>query len=246
MTALTVGVTTARDPACKRGVAANLAASLARQAATADRVCVVDADPIALDVTTRLGVSGPVLEDYARPKVPMTTQLARLHSPDLTVLPCDGAGVGRARMAVERALPALRDTFDVVVCDLPGGPSGAHSVIGNRLELLHWLVLAVTPEPEALQAAAHFLELFETARSRGDVRGVQLAVVPTGDESCSFLDRDDVERLLGTPTSVRVPQLWGRAAPNFGFGPALAIPELDDAVLELFARFRSGAAIPTL
>ena len=124
VTALTVGVTTARDPACKRGIATNVAASLARHAATAARVCVVDADPLTLDVTTRLGVRGPTLEDYARPTMPTTGQLARLHSPDLAVVPCEGKGVGRVRFAVERALPELRAGFDVVVCDLPGGPSG--------------------------------------------------------------------------------------------------------------------------
>jgi MinD-like ATPase involved in chromosome partitioning or flagellar assembly len=244
VTALTVGVTTARDPACKRGIAANVAASLARHAAAADRVCVVDADPIALDVTTRLGVTGPVLEDYARPKVPTTGQLVRLHSPDLAVVPCDGGAVGRVRLAVEHALPVLRDAFDVVVCDLPGGPSGPDSVVGNRLELLDWLVLAVTPEPAAVQAASHFLELFETARSRGDVTGVELAVVCTGDESCTELDTDEVATRLGTPVASRIPQLWGRAVPNLGFGPALAIPELDHAVYDLFASFRRESFAP--
>jgi MinD-like ATPase involved in chromosome partitioning or flagellar assembly len=244
VTALTVGVTTARDPACKRGIATNVAASLARHAAAADRVCVVDADPIALDVTTRLGVSGPVLEDYARPKMPTAGQLARLHSPNLAVVPCDGAAVGRLRVAVEHALPVLRDAFDVVVCDLPGGPSGPDSVVGNRLELLDWLVLTVTPEPGAVQAAAHFLELFTTAQQRGDVRGVQLAVVCTGDESCSELEADRVASMLGTSVASRIPQLWGRAEPNLGFGPALAIPELDHAVYDLFASFRHASFAP--
>jgi hypothetical protein len=40
--------------------------------------------------------------------------------------------------------------------------------------------------------------------------------------------------------SARVPQLWGRAEPNRGFGAALAIPELDAAVYDLFAAFRGG------
>jgi MinD-like ATPase involved in chromosome partitioning or flagellar assembly len=238
VTALTVGVTTARDPACKRGIATNVAASLARHAATAARVCVVDADPLTLDVTTRLGVRGPTLEDYARPTMPTTGQLARLHSPDLAVVPCEGKGVGRVRFAVERALPELRAGFDVVVCDLPGGPSGPDSVVGNRLELLDWLLLAVTPEPGAVRAAAHFLELFHTAQARGDVTGVKLAVVCTGDESCAVLDCEDVEAMLGVRPAGRIPQLWGRAEPNLGFGPALAIPDLDDAVYDVFTGFR--------
>jgi NaMN:DMB phosphoribosyltransferase len=45
VTALTVGVTTAKHPECKRGVATNMAASLARDAAISARVCVVDAGP---------------------------------------------------------------------------------------------------------------------------------------------------------------------------------------------------------
>ena len=49
MTALTVGVTTAKNSACKRGVATNIAASLARHSAASARVCVVDADPLVLD-----------------------------------------------------------------------------------------------------------------------------------------------------------------------------------------------------
>ena len=244
VTALTVGVTTTRDPACKRGLATNIAASVARHAATAERVCVVDADPLALDVSTRLGLAGPVLEDYAGPTPPTTAQLARLHSPNLTFVPCRGGGIGRVRLAVEHALPALRDAFDVVVCDLPGGPSGPPSAVGNRLETLDWLVLAVTPEPGSVHAAAHFLELFETARSRGDVRGVELAVVATGDESCSELDRGEVDAMLGITTAARIPQFWGRAVPNLGFGPALAIPELDDAVYELFASFRQVRDTP--
>ena len=77
--ALTVGMTTARDPACKRGLATNFAASLARNSSISARVCVVDADPMTLDVTTRLGVHGPVLEDFARATLPTTGQPARSH-----------------------------------------------------------------------------------------------------------------------------------------------------------------------
>lgn len=239
MTALTVGVTTARDPACKRGLATNVAASLARNVSIAARVCVVDADPLTLDTTTRLGVRGPVLEDFARPAMPTTAQLGRLHSPAMAVVPCGGGSIGRVRYATERALPALAENFDVVVCDVPGGPSGPGTVVGGRLELLDWLVLAVTPEPGAVAASRHFLELFDTARRRGDV-AVKLAVVCTGDESSTVLGVGEVERTLGIAVAGRIPQLWGRAAPNLGFGPALAIPDLDDAVFDLFTAFRMG------
>ena len=155
-----------------------------------------------LDVTTRLGVRGPVLEDFARPTLPTTGQLAR-H----VLTRDDGAAQRRCQRGpapptrAERALPALRDAFDVIVCDLPGGPSGPGSVLGNRLEQLDWLVLAVTPEPAAVAAASHFLELFETARTRGDVGSVELAIVCTGDENSAVLDRIDVEAGLGRRAS---------------------------------------------
>ena len=239
MTALTVGVTTARDPACKRGVATNFAASLARNHAVAARVCVVDGDPLALDVTTRLGVRGPVLEDFARPDVPTIGQLARLHSPPLAVLPGGGGGVGRAHYAAEHAVPRVRAAFDVVVVDLPGGPTGPGSIVGNRLDLLDWLVLCVTPESGAVAAAEHFLEMFDTARVHGEAE-VKLAVVCTGDESSAELTVADLETALGVSVAGRIPQLWGRAEPNLGFGPALAIPELDDAVYDVFMGFRLG------
>jgi hypothetical protein len=111
--------------------------------------------------------------------------------------------------------------------------------------VLDWLVLAVTPESSAVLAARHFLEMFGTARDRGDLGAVRLAVVCTGDESSVALTVTEVEELLGHPVAGRVPQLWGRGEPNRGFGAALAIPELDDAVSQLYARFRDGARRPT-
>jgi len=221
-------------------VATNFAAGLARHSAVSARVCVVDADPLALDVTTRMAVAGPVLEDFAGRARPAAAQLACVGSPPMHVLPCGGGPVARLRLAADAALRELRDAFDVVVCDLPGGPSGPGRALGARLESLDWLVLAVTPERSAVGATSHFLEHFQTARDRGDIGGVRLAVVCTGDESTVSLSLAEVERLLATPVAGRVPQMWGRAEPNRGFGPALAIPELDDAVYDLFAAFQDG------
>jgi hypothetical protein len=158
----------------------------------------------------------------------------------LTVVPCDGGPVSRLHLAASRALPALKEAFDVVICDGPGGPTGPGSVVGARLELLDWLVLALTPEPGSVQAAAHFLEHFETARDRGDIGDARLAIVSTGDESSTVFEPADIEAILGCAVAGRVPQLWGRAEPNFGFGPALAIPDLDDAVYDLLMSFRLG------
>jgi len=241
VTALTVGVTTAKHPECKRGLATNIAASLARHSAVSARVCVVDADPYALDVTTRLPVGGPVLEDFARANAPAAARVARVGAPwPVAVLPCGGGPVARVHLAAEPALRELRDAFDLVVCDVPGGPSGPGLALGARLELLDWLVLAVTPNRSAVAATSHFLELFQTARDRGDIGSVKLAVVCTGDENSCDLSTSEVERLLEVGVAGRIPQLWGRSEPNRGFGAALAIPELDDAVYDLFTAFREG------
>jgi hypothetical protein len=241
VTALTVGVTTAKHPECKRGLATNIAASLVRHSAVSARVCVVDADPFALDVTTRLPVSGPVLEDFARATAPGANRIARVGWPaPLAVLPCGGGPVARVHLAAEPALRELRDAFDIVICDVPGGPSGPGLALGARLELLDWLVLAVTPRRSEVMAAGHFLELFRTARDRGQIREVKLAVVCTGDENSCDLSTSEVERILEVAVAGRIPQLWGRTAPNRGFGAALAIPELDDAVYDLFRAFREG------
>jgi len=246
VTALTVGVTTAKHLECKRGIATNFAAALARHSAISDRVCLVDADPFALDVTTRLAVNGPILEDFARAEIPPVARLGRTHSPEMAVIPCGGSAIGRIRFAVDRVLPEIREAFDVVVFDLPGGPGGPGSVVGTRLEFLDCLVLAVTPEPTAVGAAAHFLELFNTAKDRGDIGPVALAVVATGDESHETMSPVDMEARLGTEVTVAVPQYWGRAEPNLGFGPALAIPELDDAVYDLFTAIRRREDVPSL
>jgi hypothetical protein len=238
VTALTVGVTTAKYPECKRGIATNIAAALARHSAVSARVCVVDADPLTRDVTMRLPVGGPVIQDFARHKSPHIGQLGRLQSARLTVVGCDESAVGRVHFAAARMFPELLDVYDVVVCDLPAGPTGPGSALGARLELLDWLIVSVTPQPDALAATSHFLEHFETARHRVDVGDVRLAVVATGDESCAYIDDHEIEAALEMPLAGRIPQLWGRAAPNAGFGPALAIPELDESVYDLYTAMR--------
>jgi hypothetical protein len=193
-----------------------------------------------LDVTTRLGVRGPCLEDFAKPNAPQTARLAHLHSPAMTVVPSNGSPVARVRLAIDTAIPELQANHDVVICDLPGGPTGPGLAVGARLDLLDWLVLAVTPNNASIAAANHFLEHFETAKQRGDLGDVRLAIVATGDESSMLFETQDVELMLGVNVAARIPQLWGRAEPNFGFGPALSIPELDDAVYDLLMQFRQG------
>jgi Mrp family chromosome partitioning ATPase len=245
VTGLTIGITTPRSPACKRGLAVNVAASLARDAARGSRLCLVDADPFARDVTIRLAVSGPHLEDFAGSHVAdagaFADSLADLHEPALSVLPSAGTGVGPAHRGVGCVLPALRETFDIVICDLVCGPSGPARVVSNRLEQLDWLLLAVTPQRAPVEAAGRFVDQFEEARDRGHVAAsVRLGIVATGDEGSTDLGALALAELLGPPFLGSVRQLWGRAVPNFGFGAALGIDELDHSVGALFARL-SGA-----
>src|SRR5580692_12650616 len=90
VTALTIGITTASDPACKRGLAVNLAASLARRATPAVRVCLVDADPSSRDVTTRLAVarsSHVEVDAQSRVSGSFPHGLTSVYDPPLWVLP---------------------------------------------------------------------------------------------------------------------------------------------------------------
>jgi cellulose biosynthesis protein BcsQ len=243
VTALTVGITTARFPACKRGLAVNLAAIRARLLADA-RVCVIDADPRGLDVTTRLAVNGPCLEDFAERFIPVDA-LASVYEPPLRVLPSASAGFGLATRAAARALPHLRADFDVVVCDLPVGPAGPGRVLGD-LAQLDWLLVAVTPDVEPVEHTARFFDQLDAAVARGEVASsVRVGVVTTGDEGSTDLSPDVVERALGRPVVGSVRQLWGRAVPNLGFGAALGIDELDDSVDLLFGRLGPQSARDT-
>ncbi|MDZ4825236.1 MAG: hypothetical protein SGJ13_02090 [Actinomycetota bacterium] len=244
MPAMIIGVTTPRAPECKRGLAVNLAASVSRNSGA--RVCVVDGDPLTRDVSTRLPVRGAMLEDYATAAMPSVDRIGLLPTPEIAVLGSCADGLGRARLAAERATPVLRAHFDLVVWDLLAGPTGPGRIVGARLEILDWLLLAVTPEQRSVRAAAHFLEHFETARSRGAIdERLRFGIVCTGDEGCVAMSPEEVEAELGTPIVGAVPQLWGRSEPNLGFGPALAIPELDDAVDALVARLYEEPKVPT-
>jgi len=239
VTALTIAITTPRSPACKRGVAVNLAASLARHAASGSRVCLVDADPSARDVTTRLAVSGPYLEDFADQRVPdairLADALATLREPPLWVLPSAGGGVGATHRGMGNVLAPLREAFDVVICDVVGGPAGPGRVMSNRMAQLDWLLLAVTPELDAVERAVRYLDQFEEARARGHVAAsVRIGVVTTGDESSNDVGALTVAALLGPSFLGSLRQLWGRALPNVGFGAALGIGELDDSAAALF------------
>ncbi|MGO9872419.1 MAG: hypothetical protein ACLPVY_01360 [Acidimicrobiia bacterium] len=249
MSALTIGITNARDPACKRGLAVNLAASRARSTAGSSHVCVVDADPFSRDVTTRLAVTGRAAEDVGGdPQVsvrgldPRLDTLDTVHDPPLWVLP-NVAGVGPGDRTLGELLRKLRARFDVVVCDLAGGP-GPDREMSGRFDELDWLLVAVTPRIEPVEATARFLAQFEAARDCGDVCGsVRVGLVTTGDEASTELSSDEVARMLDAPVLASVRQLWGRAVPNVGFGAALGIGELDESVAALFERLAGSAEL---
>jgi len=67
-------------------------------------------------------------------------------------------------------------------------------------------------------------------------------VVITGDEGSVDLTAEMVAETLDGPVLGCVPQLWGRSVPNLGFGAALGIAELDDAVDTLFERLGAVGA----
>jgi hypothetical protein len=247
VSALTIGITTARDPACNRGLAVNLAASRARSTAGNLRVCVVDADPCSHDVTTRLALSGRTPEDvggYPQVCVPgldgpvdaLVDALDTVLDPPLWVLP-SGAEVGPAHPTLADLLRTLRTRFDLVVCDLAGGAGRRDREMSGPFDELDWLLVAVTPGIEPVEAAARFLAQFEAARDCGHICGsLRVGLVTTGDESSTELSSDEVADMLGVPVVGSVRQLWGRAVPNVGFGAALGIGELDDSVSALFER----------
>jgi hypothetical protein len=252
--AFTVGITSARFEACKRGVAANYAAVLACDEGRS--VCVVDGDPRSCDVGTRLAAGGVTLNRYAAARRDgkaagsPRNELARMAYPPLFVLPVEPMSVHRDYSeAYDTALPVLRDAFDLVVVDLPVGAGRPGPTLDARLvDHFDALILTVTPDRAALAATLRHLELFASAVERGAVaENVDIAVVITGDEGSVRLDPEDVADCLGGVTG-RLHQLWGRALPNRGFGPTLGIVSLETEIhrihTHLNERHAAGIATP--
>jgi cellulose biosynthesis protein BcsQ len=235
MAALTIGVTSARFEACTRGFAANYAAALA--ADEQQSVCVVDADPRSCDVGTRLGVVGPTMRRFTAPKLRGEVErldarkLACMAYPSLRVLPIEPAFVDLDyRAAYDAAITAVREAFDVVVVDLPVGAGRPGPTLDGRMvDRLDVLLVAVTPDRAALAATLRHLELFAEAHTRGAIAPhVSARVVITGDEASTVLGPDEVTDQLGDAYAGHVPQLWGRALPNLGFGPTLGVTFLEE------------------
>jgi MinD-like ATPase involved in chromosome partitioning or flagellar assembly len=251
---LTIGVTASRFEDCKRGIAANYAANHA--AGRAKRagegnvsVCVVDADPRSCDVGTRLGVSGTSLQRFGMsPSARAAAPLPRLVYPPLTVLPAEPAYVDlEYRQAYEGALGAVQGAYDVLFVDLPVGTGRPGPTLDARLtDHLDVLLIAVTPHRAAIAATLRHLELIDEARERGSLDpALPVGVVITGDEGSSVLDAAETAELIGDAVVGVVMQLWGRALPNFGFGPTLGIGGLTEQFDAVHAAVCARAAAST-
>lgn len=208
---IVVGVTTARSPDWKRGVAANVAARLAADDIAS--VAVVDGDPRSRDVGDRLGI----------------TVRGRLEWPDLTVVPMN---VSTTPAMTAAHIGTLADRFDIVVVDLPAGAGAPGPVLeSGLLDRVDRLVVTTELSVAALRTTRRWAELVNWAKTAGHLRHVVEVVAAVCDEETV----DDPARIrlattLGLPVVASVPQWWGRAAPNLGFGPTLGFPALDQAL----------------
>jgi MinD-like ATPase involved in chromosome partitioning or flagellar assembly len=228
-----VGVT-AVSPACKRGLAANLASFCALHEGT--EIVAVDCDPVSADLGPRLAVEGPTLDRVAAlsggvaPSALMAV-LGRALYPPVRVLPVT-EGVCLTPESAERSASVLRrlaGRATTLVVDLPAAPPGdreAALALGVLLEPVEHVIVAVTPDP-AVVDAAHALVRRLQSEGRGR-RTVSVAV--TGDEGSECLDPDACALTFEAFGVTVVHQWWGRSAPNFGFGPTLGLAESDRAL----------------
>ncbi len=206
-----IGITSARSGDWKRGVAANVAARIAADGGVS--VVVVDADPIGRDVGDRLGVE----------------TFACVEWPPLTVVPATAdvdLRTARARIAWAAS------THDLVVVDLPlGAGAPGPTLDADLLGPFDRVVAATDLSEHALCATARWVNLVATAQRNGSISDrVELVVAVVGETIGSASARLEVAATLGVPVVAGVPQYWGRARPNLGFGPTLGFAELDDAL----------------
>jgi MinD-like ATPase involved in chromosome partitioning or flagellar assembly len=228
--ALTIAVTAPRNITCKRGLAAHLAAHLARRVERSGAsVCVVDTDLDSRDVGVRFDVAGPTLLDVANDlalrdgRTHVSQLVRRVDPPGLHVLPTrlpQSALVPLLQNKTTPLLARLRAGFDFVVVDTPVSVGlGTYDWERTMLREIDVLLVAVTADPSALGGALRYLNALAAARNQGAVPSTFVAhVVLTGrddDGSRSvFSDRDIDRRLRGIPVIASVPQLWGRHRPD--------------------------------
>ncbi len=216
--AFVVGITSARSGDWKRGVAANVAARLAADAdidagPRRRRVAVVDVDAADCDVGDRLGMA----------------VRGSLEWPRLTVVP---AARDLTLPAARRRVDVVAADHDVVVVDLPRGAGVPGPALeAGLLDRFDRLVVALELTPDAVRRTARWVELVARAKVHGHLPG-QLSVVAVvvGENVGDRADRRATADAVGVPVVAGIPQLWGRAAPNLGFGPTLGFDVLDDAL----------------
>jgi hypothetical protein len=233
MTAIVIGVTSPNDPVCKRGLATNVAATIDHLSFHKLRVCVLDADIFEYDVTTRLAAQGPTIESF----LDNPADLSRLwtYRSTLTVVGNGGDDLADAIVGTASAIGSLRSSFDVIVCDLPClEPAERYlsPILGSLLDLL---VIAVTPTLACARSLTKAFTSDHTPWSDLDT-SFERVLVATGHENECDLSTSEMTALFQEPVVTRIPQLWGRAKPNIGFGAAPANEELDQAVRPLFDR----------
>lgn len=229
--AFTIAVTSPRQLACKRGIAAHVAVELAASRPDA-RVCLVDADIESRDIGTRFGVTGPLLLDVAKriafePRVDVESMITRA-TPNLWVLPTRPPEPALAPMVHSKTssvLGALRTSFDVVVIDAPIGLGVDIPDVGRSL-LRHVdsLLVAVTADAAACGSAIRYLNAVIVAIDKGNLPGRYDAnIVLTGsdhDGSRTLLDEDDIEsKLQDLPVVAWIAQQWGRQRPDGRMAP---------------------------
>lgn len=250
--AFTIAVTAPRHITCKRGLAANLAATLATAAAAdGSSVCVVDTDLESRDVGVRFGVEGPELLDVANNLalngieiLRRSDAVAHVDPPGLCVIPIrppQPSLVPLLRKKASALLAPLRSSFDFIVIDAPiaigTGPDEWEQAILRQVDVL---LVAVSAEAAALGSALRYMNALAAARNRGALSsGFETHIVLTGSEedgSRALLTERELDRKLGgIPVIASIPQLWGRRRPDHAVGTALS-PTLHDELADIVTK----------
>jgi MinD-like ATPase involved in chromosome partitioning or flagellar assembly len=250
--AFTIAVTAPRLITCKRGLAANLAATLAAAAAAdGSSVCVLDTDLESRDVGVRFGVEGPQLLDVANNLALNGTEVlhrsdavARIDPPGLSVIPIRPPQPSLVPLLHKRAsalLAPLQTSFDFVVIDAPialgTGPDEWERAILRQVDVL---LVAVSAEAAALGSALRYMNALAAARNSGAIGSkFETHIVLTGTEedgSRALLTERELDRKLGgIPVIASIPQLWGRRRPDNAVGTALS-PSLHDELADIVTK----------
>ncbi len=201
----TLGITNTRLNAARRGIAVELATRLA--ATTGAPVCLVGADPADHDVQRRLPqlLAGEAASrGFELTRGPRSLAVTNLAAHHLCVVSATD------RVALDAALPELREIFGTVVIDAPSGVGGGVGIARDLLRSLDMLLVASGLRADELIETRRYLERLGEAPS---IDEVDVGVILSGDASDSQLARDQLAlRIASLPVVGCVPRLWGRAA----------------------------------